>query len=564
MTATQYQQPRSDLAIARQATLKPILDIGAGLGVPSDALVPYGHDKAKLSLDFIRSLKDRPDGRLILVAGITPTKAGEGKTTTSIGLGDGLRRAGHNAVICLREPSLGPCFGIKGGATGGGYAQVAPMEDINLHFTGDMHAVGAAHNLLAALVDNHLYWTNDLKLDARRISWRRVVDMNDRSLREITNGLGGVPNGFPRTDGFDITVASEVMAILCLSEDLMELKDRLASIIVGYTRDRKPVYARDLDAHGAMTALLKDALQPNLVQTLEHTPALVHGGPFANIAHGCNSVLATRAALKLSDYVVTEAGFGADLGAEKFFNIKCRQAKLVPDLAVIVCTVRALKMHGGAAIQNLTEENLIVLAKGLDNLSRHIENTRSFGVPVVVALNRFAADTDAECDMVSQGCAELGVELVVCEHWAFGSAGSLQLAEAVVRTIKAKPTRFRPLYDDDLPLWDKIRRVAQSIYRAQGIIADQKVRDQIAAFQAAGFGHLPVCIAKTPLSFTTDPHVKGVPRNHVVPIREVRLASGAGFLIVICGQIMTMPGLPRHPTAGNVTVTADGEIQGLA
>jgi formate--tetrahydrofolate ligase len=564
MTASQYEQPRSDLAIARRATLKPILDIGAGLGVPSDALVPYGHDKAKLSLDFIQSLKDRPDGRLILVAGITPTKAGEGKTTTSIGLGDGLRRAGHNALICLREPSLGPCFGVKGGATGGGYAQVVPMEDINLHFTGDMHAVGAAHNLLAALVDNHLYWTNDLKLDARRISWRRVVDMNDRSLREITNGLGGVPNGFPRTDGFDITVASEVMAILCLSEDLMELKDRLASIIVGYTRDRKPVYARDLDAHGAMTALLKDALQPNLVQTLEHTPALVHGGPFANIAHGCNSVLATRAALKLGDYVVTEAGFGADLGAEKFFNIKCRQAKLVPDLAVIVCTVRALKMHGGAAMDSLAEENLIVLAKGLDNLSRHVENTRSFGVPVVVALNRFAADTDAECDMIAQGCAELGVEMVVCEHWALGSAGSVKLAEAVVRTIKTKPTHFRPLYDDDLPLWDKIRRVAQSIYRAQGIIADQKVRDQISAFQAAGFGQLPVCIAKTPLSFTTDPHVKGVPQNHVVPIREVRLASGAGFLVVICGQIMTMPGLPRHPTAANVTVTADGEIQGLA
>lgn len=564
MSAKQYSDPKPDLEIARQVTLKPIVEIGAEVGISTTALLPYGHDKAKVSLDFIRSLDDRPNGRLILVAGITPTKAGEGKTTTTIGLGDGLRRTGKHAMICLREPSLGPCFGVKGGATGGGYSQVAPMEDINLHFTGDMHAIAAAHNLLAALLDNHVYWRNELNLDARRITWRRVVDMNDRALREITNGLGGVPNGFPRTDGFDITVASEVMAVLCLSQDLMELKERLSQMIVGYTRSQKPVFAGDLDAHGAMTALVRHAIQPNLVQTLEHTPALVHGGPFANIAHGCNSVLATTAAMKLADYVVTEAGFGADLGAEKFFNIKCRQAGLSPDCAVVVCTVRALKMHGGASMSSLERENLILLAKGLDNLARHVENTRSFGVPVVVALNRFSADTDAECDMVRQGCAELGVELVVCEHWALGSAGSLELAETVVRTIDSKPANFRFLYENELPLWDKIRRVAQSIYRAQGIIADQKVRDQIAELQSSGYGHLPVCIAKTALSFTTDPKVKGVPRNHVVPIREIRLANGAGFLVVICGDVMTMPGLPRRPTAARVGVGADGRIHGLA
>ncbi|HKL63617.1 MAG TPA: formate--tetrahydrofolate ligase [Woeseiaceae bacterium] len=564
MGSEQHTSPRPDIEIARQAELRPIVEVAGELGIGEADLLPYGHDKAKVSLDFIRSLADRPDGRLILVAGITPTKAGEGKTTTTVGLGDALRRIGRDAAVCLREPSLGPCFGMKGGAAGGGYAQVVPMEDINLHFTGDMHAIGAAHNLLAALVDNHVYWDNERDIDSRRVVWRRVMDMNDRSLREITAGLGGVTNGYPRTDGFDITVASEIMAILCLAEDLTDLRERLARIIVGYDRAMNPVHAADLEADGAMAVLLKDAIQPNLVQTLEHTPTFVHGGPFANIAHGCNSVLATRTALKLADYVVTEAGFGADLGAEKFFDIKCRSAGLKPDCAVIVATIRALKMHGGVTEDKLDHENLVAVAKGFDNLARHVENTRSFGVPVVVALNRFSTDTKAEFDMVRQACAELDILCVGCDHWAEGGAGATELAEAVAELVERDGAEFRYGYPDEMPLWDKIRTVAQNIYRAQGIIADQKVRDQIARYQQTGYGRFPVCIAKTPLSFTTDPNVKGIPKNHVVPIREVRLANGAGFLVAICGNIMTMPGLPRRPAARNMRIDADGNIDGLA
>ena len=564
MPASQHSNPKPDIQIAHEADLKPIAEIAAEIGIPEESLILYGRDKAKVSREFIQGLNKKEDGKLILVAGITPTKAGEGKTTAAVGLGDGLRRIGKKAMICLREPSLGPCFGIKGGAAGGGYAQVVPMEDINLHFTGDMHAISAAHNLLAAMIDNHIYWDNTLKIDRRRVSWRRVVDMNDRALREITNGLGGVPNGFPRMDGFDITVASEVMAIFCLVRNLNELKERLGNIIVAETRQLEPIYAKDLQAHGAMTVLLKDALQPNLVQTLEHTPTLVHGGPFANIAHGCNSLLATSTALKLSDYVVTEAGFGADLGAEKFFNIKCRMGGLKPDCVVIVATVRALKMHGGASLDRLDKENPVAVAKGIDNLARHVENTRNFGVPVVVALNRFSTDTEGEYNMVRQGCAEVGVETVLCDHWAIGSEGAADLAETVVRTIDQEPSQFRFLYEDDMPLWDKIRTIAQSIYRAQGVIADQKVRNRIARFQANGFGKYPVCIAKTPLSFTTDPDAKGVPSNHVVPIREVRLSNGAGFVVAICGNVMTMPGLPRVPSAIKVDVDKNGEIVGLS
>ena len=564
MGSEQHISPKSDIEIARQAELRPIVEVAGELGIGEENLLPYGRDKAKVSLDYIRTLADRPDGKLILVAGITPTRAGEGKTTATVGLGDALRRIGRQAAICLREPSLGPCFGMKGGAAGGGYAQVVPMEDINLHFTGDMHAIGAAHNLLAALVDNHLYWDNECGIDSRRVVWRRVVDMNDRALREITAGLGGVTNGYPRTDGFDITVASEVMAILCLAEGLTDLRERIGRIIVGYDRAMNPVHAADLEADGAMTVLLKDAIQPNLVQTLEHTPTFIHGGPFANIAHGCNSVLATRTALKLSDYVVTEAGFGADLGAEKFFDIKCRSAGLKPDCAVIVATIRALKMHGGVTEDKLDHENLVAVAKGFDNLARHVENTRGFGVPVVVALNRFSTDTKAEFDMVRQACAELDILCVACDHWAEGGAGAVELAEAVVDLVERDGAEFRYLYPEDMPLWDKIRTVAQNIYRAQGIIADQKVRDQIARYQETGYGHFPVCIAKTPLSFTTDPNVKGIPKNHVVPVREVRLANGAGFLVAICGNIMTMPGLPRRPAARNVRIDADGNVDGLA
>jgi len=560
----QHVSPKSDLEIARAAELRPIVDIaGERLALPSDALEPYGHHKAKLSLDHIAGLSDRPDGNLILVTAITPTPAGEGKTTTTVGLGDALNTIGKQTMICLREPSLGPCFGMKGGAAGGGYAQVVPMEDINLHFTGDFHAIGVANNLLAALIDNHIYWGNALGVDLRRVTWRRVVDMNDRALRQINASLGGVANGFPREDGFDITVASEVMAIFCLANDLADLKERLGNIVIGYTRGREPIRAAQLNAAGPMAALLKDALKPNLVQTLEGNLAFVHGGPFANIAHGCNSVVATRTALKLADYVVTEAGFGADLGAEKFFNIKCRKAGLAPDCVVLVATVRALKMHGGVARDDLRTENVAALERGIQNLARHVENVRRFGVPVVVAINRFSADTEGEIDALMQACAELDVEAIMADHWALGGAGATDLAQAVVKTIDTRPSEFRLLYDDALPLWDKVRTVAQSVYGAQGIIADKRVRNQIKELQEAGFGHFPVCIAKTQYSFSTDPNLKGAPGNHVVPIREIRLAGGAEFLVVVCGDIMTMPGLPRTPAADSIDVDSDGQIIGL-
>jgi formate--tetrahydrofolate ligase len=552
----------SDIEVARAATMKPIEEVAAKLGIADKHLYRYGPHKAKLSFDFIDGLKSRPDGKLILVTAITPTPAGEGKTTTTVGLGDGLNRIGKKTVICLREPSLGPCFGVKGGAAGGGYAQVVPMEDINLHFTGDFHAIGTAHNLLAALIDNHIYWGNELGIDERRITWRRVMDMNDRALRSIVSSLGGVSNGYPREDGFDITVASEVMAIFCLATDIHDLTRRLGNIIVAHTRDRKPIYARDLKAEGPMTVLLKDALLPNLVQTLENNPAFVHGGPFANIAHGCNSAIATRTALKLADYVVTEAGFGADLGAEKFFDIKCRKTGLKPAAAVIVATIRALKMHGGVAKDALGKENVTALKAGIANLARHVENVRSFGVPAVVAINRFSADTEAEMDALKQACAELGVEVVGCSHWADGGAGTELLAKKVIE-LAEKPSGFRYLYPDDLPLWDKVRTIAQSLYGAQGIIADKKVRDQFAELQKGGFGHYPVCIAKTQYSFSTDPNLKGAPSNHVVPVRELRLSAGAEFLVVVCGEIMTMPGLPRVPAANSIFVNKEGQVEWL-
>ena len=562
MPITQHSNPLSDIEIARKANVKPIRKLAAKMGIKEKYLLPYGHDKAKISLPFIETLADKPDGKLILVAGMTPTKAGEGKTTTSVGLSDALNKIGKNSSVCLREPSLGPCFGMKGGAAGGGYAQVVPMEDIILHFTSDFHAIGAANNLLAAMIDNHIYWGNEQKLDFRRVTWRRVVDMNDRALREITNGLGAVTNGFPRTDGFDITVASEVMAIFCLATGLDDLKERMANIIIGSRRDKTPVFVRDINAQGAMTALLKDALQPNLVQTMEGTPAFIHGGPFANIAHGCNSILATTTALKLSEYVVTEAGFGADLGAEKFFNIKMRKAGLKPDAAVIVCTVRALKMHGGLDEQQIKKENIGAMVKGFDNLARHVENTRKFGIPVMVAINKFSADSKAEIDLLRQLCCEIGVNAIVSDHWAMGSRGAMDLAKNVVEMIEKEPAEFRYLYEDDMKLWDKVRTIAQEIYGAQGIIADKKIRDQFASLQE-DYGHLPVCIAKTPLSFSTDPALKGAPSNHVVPIREVRLSSGAGFLVVICGDVMTMPGLPRAPAAEKICVNDEGQIEGL-
>ena len=554
----------SDLEIARTATMRPILELAEErLGIPPQKLEPYGHFKAKVCLDYLKSLDDRPEGRLILVTGVTPTPAGEGKTTTTVGLGDALNRSGRPAIICLREPSLGPCFGMKGGAAGGGYAQVVPMTDINLHFTGDFHAIGAANNLLAAMLDNHIYWGNHLHIDERRISWRRVLDMNDRALREVVCSLGGVGNGFPRQDGFDITVASEVMAIFCLAGDLEDLKRRLGNIIVAENFDRQPVRARDLGAEGAMTALLKDAFMPNLVQTLENNPAFVHGGPFANIAHGCNSVLATRSALKMADYVVTEAGFGADLGAEKFFDIKCRKSGLRPDCAVIVATLRAAKMHGGVAKEDLSKPNVSALVKGAENLARHVENVRSYGIPVVVAINRHTSDTEAELDLLRQVCAELETQAIVCEHWARGGEGAEDLAAAVVQTIETNHVDFRFLYEDETSLWDKVRTVAQRTYGAQGIIADKKIRNRFAELQAAGFGHYPVCIAKTQYSFSTDPNLHGAPSNHVVPVREVRLAGGAEFLVVVCGDIMTMPGLPRTPAANGIGVDEAGEIHGL-
>ena len=554
--------PASDIEIARAASTESIQDIGEKLGIPGESLQPYGHTKAKISYDFIKSLESRPDGKLVLVTAISPTPAGEGKTTTSVGLGDGLNRIGKNTAICLREPSLGPCFGMKGGAAGGGYAQVVPMEDINLHFTGDFHAIGAAHNLLSALVDNHIYWSNDLELDTRRVTWRRVVDMNDRALRQITTSLGGVANGFPRESGFDITVASEIMAIFCLAEDLDDLKRRLGNIIIGYKRDRTPVHARDVHAPGPMTALLKDAFMPNLVQTLENNPALVHGGPFANIAHGCNSVVATKTALKLADYVVTEAGFGADLGAEKFFDIKCRKAGLTPDVVVLVATARALKMHGGVAKSDLSLENVAAVEAGLENLGRHLRNITQYGVPVAVAINRFTADTDGELNAISQFCSEFGVEVFNCTHWSDGGAGTEAMAAHVAELADSGRSQFRTLYDDKLSLWEKARCVARNIYGADDIIADKKIRAQFDEYNK-DYGHFPVCMAKTQYSFSTDPNLLGAPSGHMVPIREIRLSAGAEFLVVICGEIMTMPGLPRVPAANNISVNEQGEIEGL-
>ena len=554
---------KTDIEIARAAKKKPILDIGAKLGIPSEHLLPYGHDKAKIGQEFIKGLAGKPDGKLILVTAINPTPAGEGKTTTTVGLGDGLNRIGKKAVVCIREASLGPNFGMKGGAAGGGMSQVVPMEEMNLHFTGDFHAITSAHNLLSAMLDNHIYWGNELDIDARRIVWRRVMDMNDRALRDIVVNLGGVANGFPRQTGFDITVASEVMAILCLSRDLTDLEKRLGDIVVAYTRAKTPVYARDLKAGGAMTVLLKDAMQPNLVQTLENNPAFVHGGPFANIAHGCNSVIATTTALKLGEYVVTEAGFGADLGAEKFFDIKCRKAGLKPSAAVIVATVRAMKMNGGVAKADLGAENVGAVQKGCPNLGRHIANVKGFGVPVVVAINHFYSDTDAEVQAVKDYVAEQGAEAILCKHWAKGSEGIEELARKVVELAESGVADFKPLYPDEMGLFAKIEAVAKGIYRADGVEADKPIRDQLKAWEAAGYGHLPVCMAKTQYSFTTDPNMRGAPTGFTIPVREVRLSAGAGFIVAICGEIMTMPGLPRVPSAEVIRLNADGDVEGL-
>jgi formate--tetrahydrofolate ligase len=553
---------KSDLEIARAATLAPIGEIADKLGVPSKSLLPFGHTKAKIDLNYLKSLPVKTDAKLILVTGISPTPAGEGKTTTTVGLGDALQRIGKKTAICLREPSLGPCFGVKGGAAGGGYAQVVPMEDINLHFTGDFHAITSAHNLLAALLDNQIYWGNELKIDARRVAWRRVVDLNDRALRAITSSLGGVANGFPREDGFDITVASEVMAVFCLAEDLDDLTKRLGDMIVAETRDRAFVKAADIKAPGPMAVLLKEAIQPNLVQTLEHTPAFVHGGPFGNIAHGCNSVIATRAALKLADYVVTEAGFGSDLGGEKFFDIKCRKSGLRPNAAVIVATARALKMHGGVPRTELGKENLKALEAGCANLLRHVENVKSFGVPVAVGINRFTADTDAEIALIKKLVSTQGVEAVECTHWGDGSAGAEELARLVTKLADQK-SDFRFLYPDEMPLWEKIETIAKKIYRAGNVTAPEGVKRQIATFQERGYGNLPICMAKTQMSFTTDPTKMGAPTGHELAVREARLSAGAGFLVAVCGDIMTMPGLPKLPAAYNMSVNAQGQIEGL-
>ncbi len=553
----------SDIDIARSATLRPMEEIAAKIGVPGEALVPFGRDKAKISLDFVSDLDGREDGRLILVTAMTPTPAGEGKTTTSVGLCDGLNRIGKKAVVCLREPSLGPCFGMKGGAAGGGHAQVVPMEDINLHFTGDFHAISAANNLLAAMIDNHFYWSNDLGIDLRRISWRRVVDMNDRSLRQVVTSLGGVANGFPREGAFDITVASEVMAILCLTDGLKDLERRLGDIVVAETRRREPITAREIRAEGAMAVLLKDALAPNLVQTLENNPAFIHGGPFANIAHGCNSLIATETALKLADYVVTEAGFGADLGAEKFFDIKCRAGGLKPDAAVVVATVRALRWQGGADRDTLDEPSVERVRKGLANLARHVQNVKKFGVPVVVAINLFSGDTEEELQAVERHCAAQGVKAIRSSHWAEGGRGAEELAREVARLADAGMSQFSPLYCSGMPLWEKARTIATEIYGADDIIADKKVRDRFRQFQDMGYGDLPVCMAKTQYSFSTDPKLRGAPSGHVVPIREVRLAAGARFVVAVCGEIMTMPGLPRRPAAENIRLDDEGRVQGL-
>ncbi|WP_274426508.1 formate--tetrahydrofolate ligase [Chelativorans sp. YIM 93263] len=554
---------KSDIEIARAARKQPIQEVGGRLGIPSEHLLPFGHDKAKVSAEFIESVRGNEDGKLILVTAINPTPAGEGKTTTTVGLGDGLNRIGKKAAVCIREASLGPCFGMKGGAAGGGYAQVVPMEDMNLHFTGDFHAITSAHNLLSALIDNHIYWGNELEIDVRRVTWRRVMDMNDRALRQIVTSLGGVPNGFPREAGFDITVASEVMAILCLATDLRDLERRLGGIIVGYRRDKAPVYARDFKADGAMAVLLKDALQPNLVQTLENNPAFVHGGPFANIAHGCNSVMATTTALKLADYVVTEAGFGADLGAEKFFDIKCRKAGLKPSAAVIVATVRALKMNGGVKKDDLGIEDVEAVKKGCANLGRHIENVKQFGVPAIVAINHFHTDTPAEIEAVKAYVAAEGEEAVLCRHWAEGSAGAEELAQKVVALAEGAVSQFAPLYHDDMPLFDKIDTIVKRIYRGSGAIADKTVRAQLKQWEDQGYGKLPVCMAKTQYSFSTDPNLRGAPVDHAVPVREVRLSAGAGFVVAICGEIMTMPGLPKVPSAEKIVLNEQGYIEGL-
>jgi len=564
MPASQHQSPKTDIEISQAAKKRPIIDVARErLGLTPENLEPYGHYKAKVSMDLIKSLQNKPNGKLILVSAINPTPAGEGKTTTTVGLTDALNHIGKKAMLCIREPSLGPSFGMKGGAAGGGYAQVVPMEDINLHFTGDFHAITSANNLLAALIDNHFYFGNALGIDARRVAWRRVLDMNDRALRSIVSSLGGVANGFPREDGFDITVASEVMAIFCLARNLDDLKNRLGNIVVAYTRDRKPIRARDLKAHGAMAVLLKEALAPNLVQTLEGTPAFIHGGPFANIAHGCNSVLATTTALKLADYVVTEAGFGADLGGEKFMDIKCRKVGIAPDCMVLVATIRALKMHGGVKKEDLKAENLKALEAGMANLQRHVENVQKFGIAPVVSINRFSADTEAEIKLVQDKCKSLGVEALMADHWAMGGAGAADVARAVVKVAESGKSQLKFLYPDDMPLFEKIRTIAREMYRAKDVTADKSVRDQLASFEAMGYGKFPICVAKTQYSFTTNPDAKGAPSDHVINVREVRLSAGAEFVVAICGEIMTMPGLPKVPAAESIDIGPDGRIVGL-
>ncbi len=556
---------KSDIEIARAAKMKPIQEILDGINVPDkpEAYSPIGRYMAKIKSDYLEKIKDKKNGKLILVTAITPTPAGEGKTTTSVGLCDGLNKIGKKSIVCLREPSLGPSFGMKGGAAGGGYAQVVPMEQINLHFTGDFHAITSAHNLLSALIDNHIYWGNKLNIDVRRIVWKRAIDMNDRSLRSIVVDLGGIANGYPRQDGFDISVASEIMAIFCLSKDLKDLEKRIGNITIGYTRDKKPIYAKDLKAEGPMTVLLKDAIRPNVTQTLENNPAIIHGGPFANIAHGCNSVIATKAALKLSDYVITEAGFGADLGAEKFIDIKCRKSGFKPDCVVIVATIRALKMHGGVKKDELKKENLEALKKGLANLERHINNTRKFGIPVAVAVNHFAADSNKEVNFLIDFCKNFGVDISLCTHWSDGGNGTKDLASTVVKICKKSKNTFRFLYEDKLPLFKKIEKIGQEIYHASEVVADTKVRNQLKDFEKKGYGKLPICVAKTQYSFSTDPSLKGAPTGHVLPVREVRLSSGAEFIVVVCGEIMTMPGLPERPAAENIKVNKDGEVEGL-
>ena len=564
MPASQHQKPKSDIEISQAAKKRPIIDIAREkLGIAAENLEPFGHYKAKVSMDYIKSLQNKPDGKLILVTAINPTPAGEGKTTTTVGLTDALNHIGKKAMLCIREPSLGPSFGMKGGAAGGGYAQVVPMEDINLHFTGDFHAITSANNLLAALLDNHIYWGNSLGIDPRRVAWRRVMDMNDRALRSIVSSLGGVSNGFPREDGFDITVASEVMAIFCLARNLEDLKQRLGNIVVAYTRDRKPVRARDLKAHGAMTVLLKEALAPNLVQTMEGTPAFIHGGPFANIAHGCNSVMATTTALKLADYVVTEAGFGADLGAEKFIDIKCRKTGLSPDCVVLVATIRALKMHGGVKKEDLKKEDLKALEAGMANLQRHIQNMQKFGLPAIVSINRFSADSDAEIALVMEKCKALGVEALMADHWAMGGEGAADVARAVVKITDGGKAKLKFLYPDDMPLIEKVRTIAKELYRAKDIEVPKPVRDQLANFEAMGYGKAPVCMAKTQYSFSTNPDAKGAPTDFIIPVREVRLSAGAEFVVVICGEVLTMPGLPKVPAADSIDVGPDGKIVGL-